>query len=109
MSQGWKAGRWSAICDVCGFRFKSDVMIDRWDGLKVDPGCWETRHPQDFVRVKPEKTSPIWTRPEQPDEFVNICYLWEDSSYADLATADCASADSTAYTYAFLLDLKGSS
>jgi hypothetical protein len=72
---GWIPGRWSAICDVCGFKFKSDEILDRWDGLKVCKKDWETRHPQDFVRGRSEKVTPPWTRPEPEDTFLNVCDL----------------------------------
>jgi hypothetical protein len=103
---GWKPGRWSAICDVCGFKFHSDAMRKRWDGLMVCHKDYETRHPQEFIRPVPEKITPEWTRPEPADTFLSVCYLWEDSAYADLAAADCATADTTTYTYTFLSELK---
>lgn len=105
---GWKPGRWSAICDVCGFRFHSDEIKTRWDGLKVCSKDFETRHIADFLRVKQEKITPPWVAPESEDTFIEICYLWELSAYADLATADCAKADNTVQPYAFLLDLRNS-
>lgn len=102
----WKPGRWSAICDVCGFRFHSDAMYKRWDGLMVCSKDFETRHPSDFIRAKKETITPPWTRPEQTDVFTTVCYLWTASSYSDLATADCATADTATFTYEYLLELK---
>jgi len=104
---GWEPGRWSAICDVCGFRFHSDEIRDRWDGLKVCRKDWEPRHPQDFVRARRERITPPWTRPEpQPDAFVEVCYLWDSSGYAGLATAGCAQAGNDERPYALLRDMK---
>lgn len=62
----WKRGQWYAVCDVCGFKFLSGVMRERWDGLTVDPACWETRHPQELIRPVKEQT-PAWTNPEPDD------------------------------------------
>jgi hypothetical protein len=63
----YKAKTWNAICDSCGFKFKSDQMRLRWDGLMVDPACWEARHPQDFLRTVKETSNTLpWTRPD-PD------------------------------------------
>lgn len=86
-------GQWNAICDVCGFKKKSSEVRKRWDGLMVCPEDWEERHPQDLLRVKPEKIVPPWVRPEPPDTFITVCNIWESSPYADLAAANCAHAD----------------
>lgn len=105
---GWKPGRYSAICDVCGFRFHSDRLQKRWDGLMVCKKDYETRHPMDFMKVKEDDVTPPWTRPEATDNFTYVCYLWELSAYADLCTADCARADYSALPYQFLLELSES-
>lgn len=89
----WKRGQWYAVCDVCGFKFLSGVMRERWDGLTVDPACWETRHPQELIRPVKEQT-PAWTNPEgadiniSPFEYVDFNYwtmvddyLGEDAWY----------------------------
>jgi hypothetical protein len=57
------------ICDRTGFRVLRGTLKKQWDGLMVRPESWEPRHPQDFVRARPEhsKGSP---RPEQPDTFL---------------------------------------
>lgn len=56
---------WNAICDSCGFKFKSDQLRKRWDGLMVDDACWETRQPQDFIRAVKETSNTLpWTRPD---------------------------------------------
>lgn len=102
----YKPGAWNAICDVCGLRFKSDQMMKRWDGLMVDRACFETRHPQDFLRVPREDISTPWARPDPEPEYLYICYLWGRSAYADLAEADCAQADYAPSTYQALLKLK---
>jgi hypothetical protein len=70
----YKPGVWRAICDVCGFKFKSFELRERWDGFMVCSKDWETRHPQDFVKDKPARALP-WTRPEGPDRFVSVSYI----------------------------------
>lgn len=60
---GWKRGQWWAICDVCGFKFLSGQLKERWDGLMVDEACYETRHPQEFIKAVKE-AQPPWTNPE---------------------------------------------
>lgn len=89
---GWRPGRWSAICDRCGFRFHSDRIKTEWTGLKVCGSCWETRNPQDFLRLHPEKIVPNWTRPEATESFNYVCSVFAWGG-ADTAEADCAQAD----------------
>lgn len=59
-----KLGDWNALCDVCGFKFKASMLQKRWDGAMVCASDWETRHPQDFLRVRKERISVPWTRPD---------------------------------------------
>jgi hypothetical protein len=76
----WKRGQWFALCDVCGFKFLSGQLRERWDGLMVDDACWETRHPQEFVKSVKEATIP-WSRPDNdginisPNEYVDAFYF----------------------------------
>ena len=61
----WKGkwpGTWATICDVCGFRFPSDKLHKRWDGLMTCSADWELRHPQDFIKIKAEKIAPDFVR-----------------------------------------------
>lgn len=107
MTKNWyKPGAWNAICDICGFRFKSDELKKNWKGLMVCSADFETRHPQEFVRGRTEKIGVPWARPEGEDVFIDICFAWERSAYADLAVADCAIADLQTAPYQALLNLK---
>jgi hypothetical protein len=107
MTDRYQAGVWNAACAICGFKFKSDKLKKNWKGMYVCEQDYETRQPLDFIQARTEKITPPWTRPEPAtDSDIVVCYLWEDSSYADLAAADCSSADTTTYSYAFLLALK---
>ena len=99
-------GQWNVVCDRCGFEYKNVELKKEWTGLMVCKSCFELRNQQDFIRIKPERGAPPWVRPEGADQFVSICYLWERSAYADLASADCAQADNNALSYASLLALK---
>lgn len=68
-------GKWNVICDRCGFKFKSDEVMQEWTGLIVcRKKCFETRHPQDFVRPVKDDQSVPFTRPEAPDQFVSVTY-----------------------------------
>lgn len=35
-----------AICDRCGFRAKYTEIREEWNGSRVCPECYETKHPQ---------------------------------------------------------------
>jgi hypothetical protein len=70
----YKPGSWNAICDVCGFKYKSHQLKMRWDGAMVCTQDWETRHPSDLIRVPSDDPSVPWSRPEAPDTFVTVGY-----------------------------------
>lgn len=67
-------GDYNAVCDECGFEFKASQLRKRWDGYRVCPKDWEPRHPQEFLRAKPETTRVPWARPEGADAFVASPY-----------------------------------
>lgn len=60
--------QYNAICDRCGEKRKSNELRKEWTGFIVCiDGCWEARHPQDFLRAKKDDQSVPWTRPEGDD------------------------------------------
>lgn len=63
-------GKWSVICDRCGWKLLNTDLRREWTGLRVCDGCWDPRHPQDFVKGRADRQMPPWTRPEPPDVFV---------------------------------------
>lgn len=100
-------GQWNAICDVCGFKFKASELTKNWKNEMACTDCWEPRHPQDYIRVRKDNPSVPWTRPEGEDEFIGpACFLWQQSAYADLGTADCMQADYTPLSYVELFYMK---
>lgn len=71
----WKAGEYNVICDSCGFKRKSGEVTERWDGVivcrpDIQEGCWEPRHPQEFIKPMPLPAVLPWTRPEATDTYV---------------------------------------
>lgn len=73
-------GKWNVICDRCGSKQKSDQVTKTWDGLMVcrpdvKVGCFEHRHPQDFVRSVPDPQDVPFSRPEATDQFVSVTYI----------------------------------
>ena len=80
----YKAKTWNAICDSCGFKFKSSDLKKRWDGLMVDDACWEPRQPQDFLRAVQENSNHLpWTRPDTDGIDISPSYttLYIDAGY----------------------------
>lgn len=103
----WKGkwpGTWAVICEVCGFRFPSDQLKKRWDGVMCCEKDWETRHPQTLLKVRGETAVPDFVF-NPPDTYLLYCTIISSSCYTGLAAADCARADNTQYTYAFLLGM----
>lgn len=98
-----KLGEWNAICDICGLEFKSSALRKDWRNLMVCKDDFELRHPQDFLRVPKDNPSIPWARPESEVFVAPACYLWTQSAYADLGTADCMKADYTPLPYAQLV------
>ena len=55
-------GDHNAIDDVTGLQHKASELSRQWDNLMVkDP---EERHPQDFLRGKPDRIAVPWARPD---------------------------------------------
>lgn len=84
------SGQWNAICDICGFEFKSGELRKNWMGLMVCSKDFETRHPQELIRVKADEPSVPWSRPEV-DVFLRdwICTVEKSQSIAGVGTAGC--------------------
>ena len=70
----YKPGCWNVICDVCGVRFKSDQVRQRWDARIVCKDDWESDHPQKYLRVRSDVRPVPYVRPEQDDQFITVTY-----------------------------------
>jgi len=101
------SGQWNAICDRCGFKFKSSELKKDWQGLMVCEKDFEPRHPQSLIKTVTETAFPDWTRPETEDTFIHVCFIWNESAYAGLGSAGCLKAGYTPFSYTTLLELKG--
>lgn len=60
----------NAICDCCGFKFKQSQLRKRWDGAMVCSKDFEVRHPQDFLKPRPERNNVRNPRPAPEPRFV---------------------------------------
>ena len=75
-------GSSNCICQRCGFKYKRHNIKKEWTGLRVcfgpqTNGCFEERHPQDFVKGKPDRQSLPWVAPEQEDVFLTTNQISE--------------------------------
>ena len=87
----FKMGQWNSVCDKCGLEFKSSELMKDWQGLMVDAKCYEQRHPQDLIKIKPEKAIPEWVRPRPADVYVVPvqCTLQGNQGVAGVGVAGC--------------------
>lgn len=106
MKTTYVPGKWLAICDVCGLRHYNTELRKDWRGLMVCSKDYESRHPQDFLRVRADNPAVPWVRPEAEDVFIDVCYIWSSSAYADLGEAECMAADYAPLTYLEVLAMK---
>lgn len=89
----WKGkwpGTYAVLCDVCGFRFPSNKLKRRWDGLMTCEGDWEQRHPQDFIKIREETLVPSYTRPYPTDVFVSVCTVYTSQGVVGVGVIGCA-------------------
>jgi hypothetical protein len=67
MKSTYKAGSWNVVCQRCGINHKAEELRKEWNGLMVCSYCYETRHPQDLLKVQPEAFRvPFSRRPPTP-------------------------------------------
>jgi hypothetical protein len=86
----YKPGSWNADCAVCGFRFKADELLERWDGQQVCKHDYESRHPADLLRVPKEDPSVPWTSQEPTDVFIETIDALTTEEGVELTTEEGA-------------------
>ena len=105
MESFFKLGSWNAICDVCGFQYKAEELRKNWKGLYVCSKDFESRHPQEYLRVSKETTGVSWAQYDLTDT-PYFCYIWDNSNYVGMATVGCAVVGPVSLSYETLLGLK---
>lgn len=93
----WLPGTWNAYCAVCGFKFKANELIQRWDGFYVCQQDWEPRHVLDFFEVRPENMSVPWSQNNE-----SITLVANVTASATLTAANLAT-----YEYKLIIDATG--
>lgn len=51
-------------CDRCGYWLAASLCQKEWTGWFVCKKCWEPRHPQEFLKLKPEQIAVPVARPD---------------------------------------------
>lgn len=64
-------GDYNAVCFECGKKKKASQLKKHWKGYMTCEGCWEPRHPQEFVRAAPPEQVPTWTQPAPAPVFID--------------------------------------
>ncbi len=76
------SGEFNVTCDRCSKKIKAHKAKHEWTGFIVCEDCFETRHPQDFVKAHSDKISVPFVRPIPEYIFVVVPYnLYWDSPY----------------------------
>ena len=65
-----KQGDWNCICQVCGQKWKSSFIKQRWDGAMVCPNDFELRNPQEFAKAIPDPQPVPFTLPAPQQVYV---------------------------------------
>ena len=74
MSGEQRPGDWRVICDYSGFKCWASETVKTWNGYRVlrrFAGEETQRHPQEFVRGRPDNQRVAWSRPEATDVFLS--------------------------------------
>ena len=61
----FELGKWNAICDRCGGKFKNTQLRREWTGLRVCKECYDPYPPQYRVRAKKDNQNVPWQRPDE--------------------------------------------
>lgn len=83
-------------CQRSGKIIRASEARREWTGLIVCKEYWEPRHPQDFVRARPDRQlAKGLINPETPDRYLDgsgACSITGVSAVAGFATAGCSIA-----------------
>lgn len=96
----FQPGKWLVVCDRCGFKRMNDEVQETWNHLYVcrptiKMGCFETRHPLDFIRAVKEDTSIPFARPQPADVFVDVDYIATSVGVQETTIPTAQSANGT--------------
>ena len=68
------SGEFNLTCDRCSKKIKAHQAKHEWTGFIVCGDCYESRHPQDFVKAHTDKITVPFSRPIPQYVFISIPY-----------------------------------
>lgn len=79
------SGEFNLTCDRCSKKIKAHQAKHEWTGFIVCGDCYETRHPQDFVKAQTDKITVPFQRPIPTLLFTNATYIsiYIDEDYVE--------------------------
>ena len=83
-------GDWWVLCDACQRKVRASQVTKDWKGriVHADPneGCFETRHPQEFVRAVKDNHPLPFVRPDNDGEDLpfEVHALIENADWAQI-------------------------
>lgn len=99
MDSYYKPGAWNVICDRCGFEFKNDELkVEEHTNYRVCSKCLDVENPQQHIRIRKERITPPWTRPEErfaADITASGNINWVTTYPLHAVTVDCTSGNIT--------------
>jgi len=70
----------NVISDRSGFEYKADQVRREWNGHIVGNDEYEPRHPQSYIKARPERPGVKNPRPYPDDVFVAAFLMKEDGA-----------------------------
>ena len=67
-----KLGDYNVVDDRTGFKMKRSQCKKQWNNLIVRKESFEPRHPQDFIRAKPDRQQVEDPRTKQAGKFLAV-------------------------------------
>lgn len=86
LNPGYRSGSHWAVCDQCTGQFRAEDLQETWDHFWVCDEDFESRHPQDFLRVRAETITvqqPI--RLDNTDNIVSTSFQEGANGYSAVA------------------------
>ncbi len=82
------SGEFNLTCDRCSKKIKAHQAKHEWTGFIVCGDCYETRHPQDFVKAKTDKITVPFQRPIPELAFLHLLPIFDSVTVTDNSTIE---------------------
>ncbi len=82
------SGEFNLTCDRCSKKIKAHQAKHEWTGFIVCGDCYETRHPQDFVKAKTDKLTVPFQRPIPELAFLHLLPIFDSVAVTDNSTIE---------------------